>query len=68
VAATTGTFYGRPMTADDIYTIAGDGLEGWTGDGGPAVKAELMEPMGLAMNSAGDVIISDVLRIRLLTP
>jgi len=25
VAASTGTFYGRAMTAGDIYTIAGTG-------------------------------------------
>ena len=25
IAARSGTFYGQPMTAGDIYTIAGDG-------------------------------------------
>ena len=28
VAATTGTFYGQPMTAGDIYTVAGGGTGG----------------------------------------
>ncbi len=39
VAASTGTFYGQPMTAGDIYTIAGNGTAGYTGDGGPATSA-----------------------------
>ena len=36
VAAKTGTFYGVPMTAGNIYTVAGTGIFGFTGDGGPA--------------------------------
>jgi hypothetical protein len=36
VAESTGTFYGIPMTAGDIYTVAGDGTAGCAGDGGPA--------------------------------
>jgi hypothetical protein len=27
VAASTGTFYGRAMTAGDIYSVAGDGTQ-----------------------------------------
>ncbi len=36
VAGVTGTFYGQQMTAGDIYTVAGTGTAGYTGDGGPA--------------------------------
>ena len=36
VAASTGSFYGQAMTEGDIYTIAGDGTFGYSGDGGPA--------------------------------
>ena len=39
VAASTGTFYGREMTAGDIYTIAGDGNSQFNGDGVPATTA-----------------------------
>ena len=35
VAASTGTFYGQAMTAGDIYTVAGNGTAGFSGDGGP---------------------------------
>ena len=41
VAASTGTFYGVPMTTGDIYTVAGDGIRGFSGDFGPATSAEL---------------------------
>ena len=44
VAAQTGSFYGRAMTAGDIYTIAGNGTQGFSGDGGPATAAELNTP------------------------
>jgi hypothetical protein len=46
VAAATGTFYGVPMTAGDIYTVAGNGTPGFSGDGRAAVRAELDEPFG----------------------
>ncbi len=59
VAASSGTFYGRPMTAGHIYSIAGNGTEGFAGDGGPATKAELNQPTGVAVDDAGNVLIGD---------
>jgi DNA-binding beta-propeller fold protein YncE len=59
VAAKTGMFYGRPMTAGDIYTIAGDGTEGFSGDGGTAASAELNQPEGVAVDGAGKLVIAD---------
>jgi trimeric autotransporter adhesin len=59
VAARTGTFYGQTMTAGDIYTIAGDGKRGFSGDGGPAVMAELDRPQGVAVDASGNVVIAD---------
>ena len=59
VAAATGTFYGQPMTAGDIYTIAGTGTGGFSGDGAPATAAELSAPAGVAVDAAGDLLITD---------
>ncbi len=60
VAAGDGTFYGQAMTAGDIYTVAGNGTGGFSGDGGPAVSAELNHPQGVAVDAAGDLLVADV--------
>ncbi len=59
VAARTGTFYGQAMTAGDIYTVAGDGTQGYSGDGGPATAARLHGPKGAAVDGAGNLVIAD---------
>ena len=59
VAAATGTFYGQAMTAGDIYTIAGNGTSGYSGDGGPATSAELQIRAAPTVDSAGNVIFAD---------
>ena len=59
VAEKSGTFYGRAMTAGDIYTVAGDGTQGFSGDRGPATTAELNNPTGAAVDAAGNVLIAD---------
>jgi hypothetical protein len=58
VAAATGSFYGRAMTAGDIYTVAGDGTDAFSGDGGPATSAELSEPEGVVVDGAGNLLIA----------
>ncbi len=42
-----------------ITTVAGNGTQGYSGDGGPAASAELNEPQGVAVDSAGDLFIAD---------
>jgi hypothetical protein len=58
VAATAGTFYGVAMTAGNIYTVAGNGACGFSGDGGAAPSAELCEPGGVAADGA-NLLIAD---------
>jgi DNA-binding CsgD family transcriptional regulator/sugar lactone lactonase YvrE len=47
-----------------ITTFAGTGTAGDAGDGGPAAKAQLNMPQGLAVDSAGNVYIADTLNNR----
>jgi hypothetical protein len=53
-----------------IYTIAGNGVNGFSGDGGPAVAAEISFPAGIAIDRSGRVYFADESnnRIRVLTP
>ncbi|HLK18393.1 MAG TPA: SMP-30/gluconolactonase/LRE family protein [Bryobacteraceae bacterium] len=53
-----------------ISVIAGTGELGDSGDGGPAVKAALGDPMGLAVDAAGNLFIADTFnsKIRKVTP
>ena len=45
--------------AGTIRTIAGTGERGYTGDGGPAMDAQLAGPNGVLVDAAGNVYISD---------
>ena len=58
VAAKAGTFYGQAMTAGDIYTVAGSGASGFSGDGGPATQARMSEPEAVALDAAGNLVIA----------
>jgi uncharacterized protein (TIGR03437 family) len=52
-----------------INTVAGNGTPGFSGDAGPAISAELNQPMGVAVDSSGDIFIADYLndRVRKVT-
>jgi streptogramin lyase len=43
-----------------ITTVAGTGKAGFSGDGGPAVKAELRQPHSIALDQAGNLYICDI--------
>jgi DNA-binding beta-propeller fold protein YncE len=43
----------------EIATVAGTGSTGLSGDGGPAIDAELSAPTGMAFDTAGNLLIVD---------
>lgn len=43
-----------------ITTLAGTGVAGYSGDGGPAASAQLNLPYGLAVDSTGAVFVADL--------
>jgi sugar lactone lactonase YvrE len=47
-----------------ISTIAGNGEAGYSGDGGPAVRAALNEPYGVVVDRSGNVYTADRLNRR----
>lgn len=57
----SGTQFGIPMTAGDLYTVAGSpvGTSGLSGEGGPGRAAEIDNPQGIAVDASGDVYIAD---------
>ncbi len=59
VAASSGVRYGVPVARGDVVTVAGTGVCGGAGDGGPALDAELWDPGALAVDPAGDVFVAD---------
>lgn len=67
IAESNGTYYGVPMVKGDIYTIAGNGTRGFVGDRGPGLLAQIEDPQSVAVDSAGDLLIGDGIRIRQIT-
>ncbi len=57
--ADTGNQRVRKIVNGTINTVAGNGNTGYTGDGGQATAATFASPAGLAVDSAGDIYISD---------
>jgi len=60
----------RKVAADgSIQTVAGTGVAGFAGDGGPAIAALLNQPYGLALDKAGNLYIADLgnARVRRVT-
>jgi len=59
VAAASGSYLGRTVTAGDIYTLARTSKAGYKGAAKPATKAWLDIPQGVAVDAAGNLFISD---------
>jgi sugar lactone lactonase YvrE len=69
--ADSGSHRIRKVDSDGIITtIAGSGSEGYGGDNGPATEALLDNPMGVAVDAAGNLYIADMFnhRIRKVDP
>jgi hypothetical protein len=43
-----------------ISTVAGNGIQGYSGDGGAATNAEMNWPWGVAVDAAGNIYIADM--------
>jgi sugar lactone lactonase YvrE len=59
----------RKVTGGVITTVAGNGLAGYSGDGGAPLQAEFNNPFALAIDSAANLYIGDINnnRVRELT-
>jgi sugar lactone lactonase YvrE len=58
------------ISTGNISTVAGNGTPGYSGDGGAATSAEIDGPNGAALDSSGNIYISDTQdrRIRVVNP
>jgi uncharacterized protein (TIGR03437 family) len=74
-----GNVYFADITTDRVYkidsagtltTVAGNAINGFSGDGGPATSAALFDPRGVAFDPSGNLYICDTgnFRIRKVTP
>jgi hypothetical protein len=55
----------RKVSNGVITTVAGDGRFGFSGDNGPATSAQLNGPVGVAVDSAGNLYIADQVNQRI---
>jgi sugar lactone lactonase YvrE len=60
----------RVLSDGSYQVVAGNGLTGFSGDGGPATGASLNNPSGIAADSAGNIYFSELgnARVRRVTP
>ena len=69
VAEMSGNRVRRIAPDGTVTTIAGTGNRGYSGDGGPAVKADITSPYGLTVDPQGSVYIAGAdSRVRRIEP
>jgi uncharacterized protein (TIGR03437 family) len=54
----------RKVSNGVITTVAGNGVYGYGGDNGPATSAQVGQPLGVALDAAGNLYIADTLSAR----
>jgi hypothetical protein len=59
VPAADGSVLGRAVARDHIYTVAGTGVCGSAGQGGLISGAQLYDPVAVAVDVAGDLLVAD---------
>jgi hypothetical protein len=59
VPAASGELFGLSVVRDHVYTVAGTGVCGSAGQGGPLRDAELFDPVAVAIDAAGDLLVAD---------
>ncbi len=59
VPAGATTLFGQTMAAGHVYTVAGTGVCGTSGRGGPAAAAQLWNPVAVTVDPSGDLLVAD---------
>jgi sugar lactone lactonase YvrE len=57
--ADSGNHAIRRISAGIITTVAGTGVQGFSGDNGPATSAQLNTPLGVAVDASGNIYVAD---------
>ncbi|HEY4207894.1 MAG TPA: gliding motility-associated C-terminal domain-containing protein [Puia sp.] len=65
VSQTTNIISKLDISTGRIVTVAGSGMRGFAGDGGPAINAQLFNPAGIVFDAAGNLYIADQINFRI---
>ncbi len=57
--ARSGTILGHAVTAGAVATVAGTGVCGTAGQGGPATGAQLWSPVAVTLDAHGNLLVAD---------